>query len=711
MSITSRGASLVVGAGAAVALVVSAGPATAGTPVEPGGIDPSLTVVNLLNLNDFHGRIDSNGTGALGKNVACTIETAKSALGEDSTLLLSAGDNIGASPFVSASQADTPTLEFLNALGTAATAVGNHEFDRGFADLTGRVADTADFPHLGANVYAAGTTTPALDEYSIHTVGGLDVAVIGAVTEQTASLVSPAGITEIDFGDPVEAVNRVAAQLKDGDATNGEADVIIAEYHEGATSGGSTLADQVAVGGAFADIVNLTSGHVDAIFTGHTHQEYVWDAPAPDGGTRPIIQSGSYGDPIGQVQLGVDASGEVTQYAATNLPTMETHDSCVGDAEFDAAASIVDTAVAEAAVIGSVVIGEVSDDITTAVKTDGSRDDRMRESTLGNLTADIWLDAMNQTGRPGADIGIMNPGGLRDELRYEPTAAEAPGEVTYAEAAAINPFANTLMTVDVTGAQFIAVLEQQWQPEGASRPFLKLGLSENVSYTFDPDAAVGERITSVMIDGAPIDPTATYTIASGAFLISGGDNFTVLGEGTNRTDSGLIDTDAFVDHFKNADVVEPDFAKRAIAVSGQPSELVAGEEVSFTASGFDLTSVDAPTNTEVEVLVDGVSVGTFPIAAGLIEGLPTRNGTADITVTIPKKLAGDAMITLVASPSGTTAAFPVSITAPQQERPGKGNAAERPGKGNQPGERPGAPGDRPGKGNDTEVRPGKGNNK
>ncbi|WP_338749839.1 bifunctional metallophosphatase/5'-nucleotidase [Janibacter alittae] len=670
MSITSRGAALAVGAGAAVALVAASGAAHAAEPVGPGGIDQSLTSVNLLNINDFHGRIDSDGTGALGKNVACTIESAKESLDggstddEDSTLLLSAGDNIGASPFVSSSQEDTPTLEYLGALGMDASAVGNHEFDRGFTDLTGRVAQTADFPYLGANVYASGTTTPALDEYAIQAVNGLDVAVIGAVTGQTSSLVSPAGITDIEFGDPVAAVNRVATQLTDGDDTNGEADVIIAEYHEGATSGASTLQEQLAAGGAFADIVNTTSGDVDAIFTGHTHQEYAWDAPDPDGGTRPIVQAGSYGDPVGQVRLGIDPdSGEVTQYSASLLPTLESSGTCVGDAEFDAAAEIVDTAVADADEIGKEVIGEVSDDITTAVPVDDDRDDRQRESTLGNLTADVWLDAMNQEGRPGADIGIMNPGGLRDELHHEPTRDEGPGEVTFAEAAAVHPFANTLMTVDLTGEQFVTALEQQWQPEGASRPFLKLAVSENVSYTYDPDAATGERITSVTVDGEPIDPAATYTVTSGSFLLSGGDNFTVLAEGTGSTDSGLIDTDAFVDYFRDRDVVEPDFAKRAIAVDDQPSELVAGEDVSFTASGFDLTSVGSPTNTEVEVLLGETSLGTFPITAGLIDGLPTRNGTTEVTVTVPEGVAGDATVTLVASPSGTTASFPVVVTA------------------------------------------------
>lgn len=176
------------------------------------------------------------------------------------------------------------------------------------------------------------------------------------------------------------------------------------------------------------------------------------------------------------------------------------------------------------------------------------------------------------------------------------------------------------------------------------------------------------------IDGEPLDEGATYTIASGSFLIGGGDNFTVLAEGSNAKDTGLIDTDAFVNYFGARDEVSPDHRKQAVAITDQPSELTAGDEVSFTASGFDLTSLGSPTNSEVEVFVGDDSVGTFPITAGLIQGVPTRNGTADISFTVPEQAtapAGSAadddgtasQVRLVASPSDTEVSFPVTITA------------------------------------------------
>ncbi len=176
------------------------------------GLTAAPVTLNLLNINDFHGRIDSNTVKFAG-----TIEKLRAEGGEGNTLFLSAGDNIGASLFASASAGDIPTLDVLNALDLKTSAVGNHEFDKGYSDLTGRVKDAADFSYLGANVYQKGTTTPALPEYAVFTVDGVKVGVIGAVTEETPTLVSPGGVSTVDFGDPVEAVNRVAGELTDGD--------------------------------------------------------------------------------------------------------------------------------------------------------------------------------------------------------------------------------------------------------------------------------------------------------------------------------------------------------------------------------------------------------------------------------------------------------------------------------------------------------------
>ncbi len=225
----------------------------------PASSTPRRSTITLLNINDFHGRIDP--TNDLTTKWATTIE--KERVTDPEALLLGAGDLIGASLFNSAIQQDQPTIDVMNEMCLNASSVGNHEFDQGYADLTdagdrwpaghatvsararspapAARARNALWQYLGANVYQKGTQTPALPEYATFVVHGVTVGVVGAVTSETPALVSPGGITQIDIGDPVAAVNRVAEQLTDGNPANGEAQVLIAEFHEGAPNGSADL--------------------------------------------------------------------------------------------------------------------------------------------------------------------------------------------------------------------------------------------------------------------------------------------------------------------------------------------------------------------------------------------------------------------------------------------------------------------------------------
>ena len=645
-----------------------------GTPPPAGPVD-----LTLLNINDFHGRIDANTVKFAG-TVESERAAAQSAGGD--AVLLAAGDSIGASLFASSVAQDQPTVDVLNALQLKASAVGNHEFDQGFDDLTGRVIDNganARWKYLGANVYLKGTQTPALPEYEILDVSGVQVGVIGAVTGQTPSLVSPAGVQALDFGDPVAAVNRVAGQLADGNPANGEADVLVAEYHEGAGEGlpDGTLEDAVAAGGAFAAIVNETSPTVAAIFTGHTHQQYAWDGPVPGqpGRTRPILQTGSYGGNVGKIVLTVDRdTNAVTAYTATNVARVTTADDELV-ASYPRVAQvkgIVDAAIAAANVIGLTPVGSVDADITTAY-TGGSfvngvyaqpnpadamigRDDRSKESTLGNLVADSLVASLSSPERGGATIGVVNPGGLRNELFFAPDG----GVVTYAEANAVLPFVNNLWTVTLSGARFKTLLEQQWQTnaDGSSiptRPYLQLGLSDNVTYTFDETRARGDHVTSITVDGAPLDPAASYRIGTFSFLTSGGDNFRVFTDGTDARDSGLIDRDAWIQYLQQNPHLTPDFARQAVATGGLPSTVTAGEPVSFSVSGLDLTSLGSPQNSALSITLGEQQIGTATVTGG----------RADIAVTVPAGTdPGPAELTLTAAPSGTAVTVPIEIQAP-----------------------------------------------
>lgn len=642
----------VVAFGGSLALaVITTMPAHAATNVGGGDIDSSLTTLNLINTNDFHGHFT--------KDFACTVTSVQKEM--PGVTFLSAGDNVGGTPFESASQDDEPAVDYLNSLDLKVSTVGNHEFDKGLTDITGRLQSRADWTYVGANVYKSGTTEPALPEYKIVEQNGVKIGVVGAVTEEVPSLVAKDGIKGLDFGDPVAAVNRVTTKLTDGQAGNGEADVVVAEYHEGAPSGESTLAKQTAASSTFSSIVKKTSPKVAAIFTGHTHQKYAWDGPT-EPGTRPVIQTDYFASHLGVLSLGYDPkTKKVTQYKMSNREVTEPTAACKSDPQYKASAKIVDDANKKAAEIGKKKIGAKNGPITTAFSADGSRDDRGRESTLSNMIAQGYVDSLNKAGRVGGvDIGVMNPGGVRAEL-------DGKGQsVTYGEAASIMPFANTVATVDLTGAQFSKVLEEQWQPSDSSRPFLKLGLSKNVTYTYDPKASAGERITSVMVDGKPLSATKKYTIASNSFLLAGGDNFTTFGKGTNPRDSGLVDQSLFVEWIKDNSPLSPSYAKHAVAVEDQPRQVTAGQKVSFKVSGVDLTSKGSPKNTSLDVSLGGEKLGTFPVKAGksATPPAPSRDSSASVTVTLPAGTpAGAATLKVAAAPSKTVAQIPVQVAS------------------------------------------------
>ncbi|WP_061711156.1 bifunctional metallophosphatase/5'-nucleotidase [Kocuria palustris] len=627
--------------------------------VEPAPDAASATATtDLLYFNDFHGRLDEDPVGFAG-----AIESQRGP--ED--LLLSGGDNIGASQYTSAAQDDNPTLDMLNALELDASAVGNHEFDQGRDDLTERVVDRAEFPYLAANVRVGSETGPLLMEgeghdgngaYELFERDGVSFAVIGAVTQATPSKLAPSATEGLVFTDPVAEVNAVAEDL----AASGEADVIIAAYHDGSASQTQAESDR---------FWTETSQEVDVIFGGDTHAEYTVSEDVDGDGTddRAYMQTGSYMANLGKVEVTYDAEADDVDL----VPTLTSYDEFIaGQTPEQLVASsprtaevdrIVDEATATAEQIGSTPAGQITGDLTTAF-TGTTRDDRQNESALGNAVAEGFRSELAES--HGVDIGVINPGGLRNELYYvddpeEIIDGDADGVVTEAEINNVLPFANNLNTVELTGAQFEKALEQQWQPEGSSRAFLHLGLSDNVQYTVDESRPAGDRITSITIDGQPLDPAATYTVGSVSFLLEGGDGFTAFTEGGASTDTGRIDREAFQDYLGSFDApLEPAFDRRAVNITGSTTE---GGTTTLELSELNMTSLGAVANETVEIR-KGSPEGEV-VASAEVTGEPAKDasgqvgGAASLEVQVADLEGGPAY--LVVSPAGTTMQLPAEL--------------------------------------------------
>ena len=632
----------------------------------PSAVCDTTVPLTVLTFNDFHGRLayaSPNTAAWVG-----TIEEQRAAAGEDHTLLVSGGDSVGATLFASFAQNDEPTIELLNALDVDASSVGNHEFDQGWPDLRDRIDPGVNFPYLVSNVIDNATGKTILPAYDVVEKDGLRIGIVGGVTQDLASLVSPAGLTGITVKPLVPALNSVIADLKDGNSANGEADVIIVTVHEGAPVGTQTLEQNVAASPAFAAIVNDLDPRAQVVVNAHTHQAYSYSAPN-GAGTRPILSAGSYGSNVGRVQLSLDAtSGATCSANSAVLPVTSTPvaDLLKNYPRVVEARAIVDDAIAKSNEIGKQVIGTATAPITRGLSgaIGSSSDDRTRESTMSNMVAQMFHDELGKGDK--YFIGMQNPGGTRQDFDA--------GDITYAEAAGILPFANELMTIKLTGAQVKTVLEQQWQRDAngniPTRPYLQLGLSKNVSYTYDASLPEGSRITSIRVGGKPIDAKRLYTIGSGSFLISGGDNFREIANGKDALDAGRADLEAWVGWIKDKGTVTPSFAKQAVSVHTLPKTLKRKKTVKFEVGvPKDAVALDTLDFKSYGLANDNViawlevkqrtwwGMGLVPIGFGDVEA-----GQTTVSVRVPGWVkTGSATLVLKAYDSRTVVKLPVTI--------------------------------------------------
>lgn len=278
--------------------------------------------------------------------------------------------------------------------------------------------------------------------------------------------------------------------------------------------------------------------------TGHTHQPYNCTLTDPAGKARIVTSAYSYGRVVSEVKMVVDqATGDVRR----DLTTATNHAVIRADLTPDSAvAAVVEKWQPLFDAAGTREVGSITADILRG-GVGGS--DRGVESAAGNLVADaqLWATSAN-----GAQIALMNPGGLRSDIAYTQSDAEGDGVVTYGEAFTFQPFGNTLYTVPMTGEQIVAVLREQCQPAGSSRPFLHLGVSQGLTYdlskTITDGVCTAVDVSNVKLNGVALDAAATYQVTVNNFLADGGDNFVTFAAVTGTRKDGGNDLEALMNY-------------------------------------------------------------------------------------------------------------------------------------------------------------------
>ena len=544
--------------------------------------------VKLIGFNDYHGTLESPGT--FGVNTAVPAANRPAVGGADFmaahvaalkkqnslNVVVGAGDLIGATPLISSLFFDEPSIETLNRIGLEFTSVGNHEFDKGSAELlrlqnggcktTGGITDPnsckgatvgtpvpfegAKYKWLSANVVSTATGKTLLPAYGIKTFNNTRVAFIGMTLKATPTIVTPTGVAGLEFRDEAATVNALIPELR---AQGIESIVVL--VHEGGFQTG-TLSDINGcegnlAGSAIASIVKQLDNAVDLVISGHTHAAYNCMLPNASGRNISVTSSSAFGRVLTDMDLTIDPNtGDISKVVANNRLVVRNDPAITADT---VVAKIVDAYKNLVSPIANTVLGSITADLSNG-RTDGACN-----MPAGDLIADSQLAATQPATFGNAVVAFMNGGGVRSPgFTFASSAAnEGNGNVNYGEAFTVQPFGNSLVTMSLTTQNIKDFLEEQFAGcLGQSTTATRFALpSAGFKYTWDGAKACGARITNVtlrngsasetLVDASGVvqNPAKSYRVTVNNFMADGGDGYSTLLKGTNRL-GGAQDIDA-----------------------------------------------------------------------------------------------------------------------------------------------------------------------
>ncbi|MFL5147467.1 MAG: bifunctional metallophosphatase/5'-nucleotidase [Microvirga sp.] len=371
---------------------------------------------------------------------------------------------------------------------------------------------------------------------AVRQLGPVKIGFIGMTLKETGSIVTPAGVAGVTFADEAQTANALVPRLK----AQGADAIVILLHQGGETSGGYNDKSCPNLEGDILPIIAKLDPAIDLVVSGHTHRAYICELPRE--GAHPLLltSAGSYGTLISDIRLTFSPDRHVVAQRADNVIVQgEPFTTGQGTVPLvpafavyppdPAVAALVGRYVAAAAPQANRVVGKLSGAVTRTISPD-------RESTAGDFVSDAMLFGARKA---GAEIAFNNQGGVRADL-----IPAADGSVTYGQIFSVQPFGNDLVALTLTGAQLKALLEQQFE-SGKNTPEKPAMLlpSEGFFFAYDPRRGSGERVVEMRLNGKRIDPAKHYRVATGSFLATGGDNFTVLKQAADVVDLG-IDLDA-----------------------------------------------------------------------------------------------------------------------------------------------------------------------
>jgi 5'-nucleotidase/UDP-sugar diphosphatase len=441
--------------------------------------------LTLLGVGDVYNFEEEDGRGGFARlNAVARAERAAN----PNTLYLFNGDMLSPS-LASGFDKGQNTIDFTNLVPFDLAVPGNHEFDFGPENFMEKMK-ASKYPWAAINITNDdGSAVEGLGGVMVKEVGGLKVALI-PVAQDTSPEVSSTGslkfLPTVDTG--------VAAAEK---AREDGADIVVGVVQTNMEN----------------DRALMASGAFDVILSGDDHSY----ATAYDGRTAYVETSID-----GQFLTPIDLAVEVTvaddgKRSVSWVPAFRFIDTATVTPDPES--------VAMADALRATMDENLNVEIGTVEAPLDSRRNvvRAEEATMGNLITDALRDAT------GADIAIMNGGGIRGDTTYE-----AGRKLTRRDILTELPFGNTTVVTELPGSQVLLALENGVsQVENGAGRFAQVS---GVTFSFDASAPAGSRVSEVMVGGAPLEADKLYKVAVNDYILGGGDGYASLGGGRVITD-------------------------------------------------------------------------------------------------------------------------------------------------------------------------------
>lgn len=479
--------------------------------------------LTILHTNDLHAHIEPTkiGKATYGGYAKQATLVKKFRTEDPNTILVNGGDTFQGTLFFT-QYIGMADLSLMNVIGYDGMAVGNHEFDLGPAPL-GEFAKFATFPVLSSNLDVSGEETlrTTIKPYAIKMVGGQKIGMIGATTPDLPTISSPG--PNVKLMDLYDSINKSIVALK-----NEGVNKILLLSHLGYD--------------LEKDVAKRCPG-LDVVVGGHSHTYLgmptgIQGFPTPPGPYPTIVQnsestvlvvsSWEWGKVFGRLRVKFDDAGKVNSWA-DSVPVLV--DESIPDDP--TVASMINALTKPIESLRKTVVATTPVALTRDNSGNGN-------SLLGNLICDAMLAT---TSKAGATMAIMNNGGIRSNIDA--------GPITFDEVIQTSPFGNTLVVLDLTGAELLATLETAAGRVGEDGRGVMIHVSKGTQIHYDLSKSVGKRVVSATVGGRAVTSEGTYRIVTNSFVSTGGDGFTAIKEAKGyRIDTGTLDRDALVEFLR-----------------------------------------------------------------------------------------------------------------------------------------------------------------